>query len=423
MEAVATDRTAIWERVEAFFRARPEIVFEWNDPLSSARGWLVINSLKGGAAGGGTRMRVGLNRDEVTFLAKAMELKFALSGPPIGGAKSGIAFDASDAAKPEILRRWFTAIRGELRSRYGTAGDLNVSESEDVIPLCTEVDVEHPQMGVLRGHFGLQGATLTERCQLMRQGLDTLVPAPYGLAGKDARVFALVTGYSVAQSALRLLERQGRDPRGVRVLLQGFGAVGGAAALYMARAGLDVVGICDARDALLAPEGLGADAVEKLLLSRRGNTLPETLNEEFGANERREEFWEVPADLFVAAAASGTLDGTRLDQLEAAGVETIVSGANHPFAAEQPGDTHIERAADERFAIVADVIASCGTARAFACAAASDRALEPETVFRAIRHTVGEAVDESVRRAGSTERGLLAGALDLALDRAARAPA
>lgn len=34
-----------------------EIVFEWNDPKSEAKGWLVINSLTGGAAGGGTRMR------------------------------------------------------------------------------------------------------------------------------------------------------------------------------------------------------------------------------------------------------------------------------------------------------------------------------------------------------------------------------
>lgn len=404
--------------METFFRARPQIVFEWNDPHSSARGWLVVNSLKGGAAGGGTRMRVGLTRDEVTFLAKAMELKFALSGPPIGGAKSGIAFDPADADKPEILRRWFTAIRGELRSRYGTAGDLNVSESEDVIPLCREVGVEHPQMGVLSGHFHLEGPALAERCRLMRQGLDMMVPPEYGLEDKDARVFALVTGYSVAQSALRLLERQGREARGTRVLLQGFGAVGGAASLYLARAGLEVVGICDARDALIEPGGLDLDTVEKLLLRRRGNTLPETLDEEFGADTRREAFWETPADLFVAAAASGTLDAGRLDQLEAAGVEAIVSGANHPFAADQPGDTRIERDADERFAIVADVIASCGTARAFACAAASASALAPETVFRAIRHTVGEGVDEAVRRAGSTERGLLAGALDLALDRA-----
>jgi hypothetical protein len=95
-----------------------------------------------------------------------------------------------------------------------------------------------------------------------------------------------------------------------------------------------------------------------------------------------------------------------------------VCGANHPFHADRPGDTRVERDADERFAIAADVIASCGTARAFACASASPTALEPETIFRAIRHTVGEGIDEAVRRAGSMDRGLLAGALDLALDRA-----
>ena len=417
MEAVATDRTAIWERVETFFRAPPEIAFEWNDPHTTARGWLIINSLKGGAAGGGTRMRAGLTRDEVTFLAKAMELKFALAGPPIGGAKSGIDFDPADPRKPEVLRRWFGAIRTELEARYGTAGDLNVSESDEVIPLCREVGIAHPQRGVLRGHFGLAGEALTERCRLMREGLDMTVPPEYGLEGKEARVFGLVTGYSVAQSALRLLERQGRPAPGTRVLLQGFGTVGGAAALYLARAGLELVGIVDAYDGLIAREGLGQVEIEKLLRSRRGSRLPETLSEEFGADDRREAFWDVPADLFVAAAASGTLDEARLDRLAAAGVQAIVCGANHPFSAAHPGDTSTERDADERFAIVADVIASCGTARAFACASASGTALHPETVFRAIRHTVGEGIDEAVRRAGSAERGLLAGALDLALDR------
>jgi len=163
LEALATDRTAIWERVEEFFRAPPEIAFEWNDPQSSARGWLIINSLKGGAAGGGTRMRAGLNRDEVTFLAKAMELKFALAGPPIGGAKSGIDFDPSDPRKQEVLGRWFQAIRTELMTRYGTAGDLNVSESSDVLPACREIGIGHPQLGVLAGHFRLEGAALERR--------------------------------------------------------------------------------------------------------------------------------------------------------------------------------------------------------------------------------------------------------------------
>ena len=67
---------------------RPEVVFEWKDTLTDAEGWVVINSLRGGAAGGGTRMRKGLDKREVESLAKTMEVKFTVSGPAIGGAKS-----------------------------------------------------------------------------------------------------------------------------------------------------------------------------------------------------------------------------------------------------------------------------------------------------------------------------------------------
>lgn len=61
--------------LNAYKKKTPEIVFEWKDPETSARGWVVINSLRGGAAGGGTRMRKGLNREEVISLAKVMEVK------------------------------------------------------------------------------------------------------------------------------------------------------------------------------------------------------------------------------------------------------------------------------------------------------------------------------------------------------------
>ena len=55
-----------------FEEKAPEIVFEWHDTETTARGWVVINSLRGGAAGGGTRMRRGLDRREVESLAKTM---------------------------------------------------------------------------------------------------------------------------------------------------------------------------------------------------------------------------------------------------------------------------------------------------------------------------------------------------------------
>ena len=58
----------------------PEIVFEWHDTETDATGWIVINSLRNGAAGGGTRMRKGLTREEVISLAKVMEIKFSVCG-------------------------------------------------------------------------------------------------------------------------------------------------------------------------------------------------------------------------------------------------------------------------------------------------------------------------------------------------------
>ena len=87
------------EMLASFEHKAPEIVFEWKDALTEAEGWVVINSLRGGAAGGGTRMRKGLDRREVESLAKTMEVKFSVSGPAIGGAKSGINFDPADPRK------------------------------------------------------------------------------------------------------------------------------------------------------------------------------------------------------------------------------------------------------------------------------------------------------------------------------------
>ena len=96
--------------LDAYENKKPEVVFEWSDSQTEAEGWVVINSLRGGAAGGGTRMRKGLNKHEVVSLAKTMEVKFTVAGPAIGGAKSGINFDPKDPRKEGVLKRWYAAI-------------------------------------------------------------------------------------------------------------------------------------------------------------------------------------------------------------------------------------------------------------------------------------------------------------------------
>jgi glutamate dehydrogenase/leucine dehydrogenase len=66
-----------------FENKEPEIVFNWKDE-TEAEGWTVINSLRGGAAGGGTRMRKGLDMNEVLSLAKQWKLNFQFLDLQVG---------------------------------------------------------------------------------------------------------------------------------------------------------------------------------------------------------------------------------------------------------------------------------------------------------------------------------------------------
>lgn len=418
MRQALSTRDAVWDRYAAFLARPPESVVEWNDPETKARAWLVFNSLRGGAAGGGTRMRDGLDRAEVTYLAKVMELKFAVSGPPIGGAKAGIDFDPSDPRKEGVLRRWFRHIHPLLRSRYGTAGDLNVDAAREVTPLCRELGLGHSQEGVARGHLQLRGAALEARLATMSGVLSRPVEGDLGVAGCPLQVADLVTGYGVATAALRLLERQGRDPVDTRVLMEGFGSVGGAAALYLARAGARVVGILDAEGGRVSPTGFAEEEIADLLRRRRGGLLPRDLPEAELADHRRR-FDTAEAELFVCAAASGTVDEAVLDGLADRGVDTLVCGANRPFAADHPGDTRVERAADARFAVLADVVTNCGAACSFSHQLRREEPSDPRIVFAAVEETITRSVDEVVERAGGAERGLLAAALEMTLSRVA----
>ena len=62
----------MWKRYNAYLRRPPELTVDWRDPETGARGWLVINSLRGGAAGGGTRMRAGISPREVVYLGRKL---------------------------------------------------------------------------------------------------------------------------------------------------------------------------------------------------------------------------------------------------------------------------------------------------------------------------------------------------------------
>lgn len=409
----ANPSSALWRRYGEYLRRPPLLCVEWADTETEARGWMVINSLRGGAAGGGTRMRAGLTKREVVYLAKTMEMKFAFSGPPIGGAKSGIDFDPRDPRREGVLRRWFASVAPLLRACYGTGGDLNVDEVKDVIPCFIELGIGHPQEGVVRGHIRADDATLARIRTALDAGVRAMVEGAHGVAGTPLSVADLVTGYGLARSILHFHAAQGRSLRGVRVKVEGFGAVGGPCALYLAREGARVVAVSDRDQARVDPAGLD---VEALIAGRDDKLLPRVPESLYG--EARERFWGEPAEVFVAAAASGTLDRAALDRLAATGVETIACGANQPFHEAQLGSTLVQRAADRRFGVVPDVVANCGMARAFSYLMQPGADARPDPIFAAVDRTIGDAVAEIMERTGGARTGLLGAAFNLAMDRA-----
>lgn len=411
---------SVWRRYRRYLESPPDRVVEWRDPPTGARGWLVINSLRGGAAGGGTRMRPGLDREEAVYLAKTMELKFAFSGPPIGGGKSAIDFDPDDPRRREVLQRWFEAVEPYLSSVYGTAGDLNVDAERDVAPLCSSLGLLHPQQGVIRGHLDPSGDELDRICRRLRDGIKAPVgPEDDGLGveGKQLFVSDLITGYGVARAAVHLRRLRDEPLAGKRVVVEGFGNVGGAACLYLTRAGARIVAVVDRDHAIVAPDGLGADEIEGLLAARECGALPPHPRRVAGDARRRA--YETPADLFVPAAVSGSVDRRRLGQLRRAGVRTLVCAANQPFREEELGSTAVQRSADDAFEVVVDAVGGLGMARALYClmTGAADGGEDPCDVFEEVDEAVRRSVQEVLEHSGGRRTGLLEAGLEVALDR------
>jgi glutamate dehydrogenase/leucine dehydrogenase len=404
------------ELLERFENKQPEIVFEWSDAETDAQGWVVINSLRGGAAGGGTRMRKGLDKREVESLAKTMEIKFTVAGPPIGGAKSGINFDPKDPRKEEVLRRWYAAVSPLLKHYYGTGGDLNVDEIHEVIPITEDCGVWHPQEGVFNGHFQPKEAQKINRIGQLRQGvLKVIENESYTPSVNRKYVIAdMITGYGVAESIKHYYSIWGGNLSGKKVIVQGWGNVGSAAAYYLAQDGAKIVGIIDRVGGLIKTDGYNFEEIKNLFLNKNGNELVSDEMQEYDAINAK--IWDTAADVFIPCAGSRMISKEQLDRMIAAGVRVISSGANVPFADPEIFFGSIAEQADESLALIPDFIANCGMARVFAYLMSNDlKKLEDQEIFEDTSHTIKKALEETFK-VNSKETGLAKAAFEIALN-------
>ena len=383
------------ELLKKYENKQPEIVFEWKDSETEAEGWVVINSLRGGAAGGGTRMRVGLDKHEVTSLAKTMEIKFTVSGPAIGGAKSGINFNPKDPRKKGVLERWYKAVAPLLKNYYGTGGDLNVDEIHEVIPITEKSGVWHPQEGVFNGHFKPTEAEKINRIGQLRYGvLKVIEDTSFTPKVEKKYVVAdMITGYGVAESVKHYYSIYGGDLKGKKVIVQGWGNVGAAGAYYLARSGAKIVGIIDREGGLINEEGFSFEEIKQLFLDKDGNQLKAKNMLSF--DEVNSKIWSINAQVFIPCAASRLITKEQVDMMVNSGIEVIAAGANVPFADQEIFFGPVADYTDNKISVIPDFISNCGMARVFAYLMTDSVEMTDEGIFNDTSETIKKAMEET----------------------------
>jgi glutamate dehydrogenase/leucine dehydrogenase len=407
------------ELLEQFENKQPEIVFEWKDSETEAEGWVVINSLRGGAAGGGTRMRSGLNKAEVISLAKTMEIKFTVAGPPMGGAKSGINFDPSRPEKKEVLQRWYKAVLPLLKSYYGTGGDMNVDEVKDVIPITSKLGLLHPQEGVLQGFYNPDIDEKKQKISQLKTGVSLKVKSPELTPDPKANyvVADLITGFGVSESVRHYYSIFGNDVigkslEGKRVIIQGWGNVASAAAWYMAKEGANIVGVIDRDGGLIRNEGFTLNEITELFCNKIDNCIHAPVLKSF--EEVNQHIWDVPADIFLPCAASRLVTLDQLERLKDGGIEVISSGANVPFNEQRIFYGDVTQYADENFSLIPDFIANCGMARTFAYLLETGIEIEEKTIFNDVSECIRRSL-EKIHRKNNKHKLISKTAFEIAL--------
>lgn len=304
----------------------PEKVVCVSDPKTGMKGVLVIDNTARGMGKGGTRMGSGVTVGEVRRLARMMTWKWAVADLFFGGAKAGIRFDPASPRKEAAVRAWARALRKHIPSEYVAGLDMGLDERD---------------AAMIQDELGDRGAA---------------VGAPGVLGGLPYDELGF-TGYGVAECADVAADFARTPMRGSRVAIQGFGAVGSAAARRFVELGATVVAVSTARGAIHDPDGLDVG----LLCELRAEVGDGLVRRYDGAEQIEPgKEMELPVDILVPAARQDVIDGPTASSIKAG---LVVEGANLPTSPEARKILH-----ERGVVVVPDFVANAGAIVASAVA-------------------------------------------------------
>lgn len=288
-------------------------------------GYRVHHSIARGPAKGGIRYAPDVTIDEVRALAAWMTWKCAVVNIPYGGAKGGVICDPSILSQSELER---------ITRRY-------TAELYDFIG--PELDIPAPDMNT--NEQTMSWLMDTYAMHSRRATTAVVTGKPQALGGSRGRPEA--TGRGCLIVTREAMKQLGLDPSEARVVIQGFGNVGGMAAKLMAREGFKIVTIIEYDGAVRNPHGLDIPA----LMKHRAET-GSILGFPGGEDMDREEALYQECEVLVPAAKENVITSQNAHKIRA---RILCEGANGPTTA--PADEIL--AANNVF-VIPDILANAG---------------------------------------------------------------
>jgi len=278
-----------------------------------------------GPTKGGIRYDPHVTLGECTALAVWMTWKCALLRLPYGGAKGGVRCNPRELSARELerLTRRYTS---ELRGVIGPQEDIPAPD----------MATNEQTMAWIMDTYSMQvGYAVPE----------IVTGKPISLGGSLFRHEA--TGAGVVMVVERACRRLGWDLAEQRCVVQGFGNVGGIAALELVSKGATVLAVSDVSGGIYSPSGLDLDDVRTWVAAHR--TLAGYPDVQHVSNS---ELLELPCDILVLAALEEQVTAENASRVDA---KLVAEGANGPTTIE--GDAIL---AERGILVLPDVLTNAG---------------------------------------------------------------
>jgi glutamate dehydrogenase (NAD(P)+) len=288
-------------------------------------GFRVQHSIARGPSKGGVRYAPDVTLDEVRALAAWMTWKCAVVNIPFGGGKGGVICDPALLSQGELER---------ITRRY-TAEIIDFIGPERDVP-APDMNTNEQTMAWIMDTYSMH----------MRHTTTAVVTGkPFNLGGSRGRTEATGRGCMiVTQQALR---RFGLEPSETRVVIQGFGNVGGMAAKLMARAGFRIVCVIEVDGAVYNPRGL-----DVLALMKHRHETGSILGFPEAEDIDRDEALFLDCEVLLPAAKENVITSLNADRLRC---KILCEGANGPTT--YIADSILQ---DKRIFVIPDILANAG---------------------------------------------------------------